>query len=124
MSDIGRCDNVTESSTKTPRSEVINKLPPGHHFHPRLFYLQDKDDLLARLRRIEGQVRGLQRMIEEGRYCVDILTQIAAIRAALNKVGLSVLESHTRGCVVGAIEEQAGDEAIAELMAVLSKFVK
>jgi len=96
----------------------------AHRFHPRLYYLQDRENLLARLRKIEGQVRGLQRMIEEGRYCVDILTQIAAIRAALNKVGLSVLESHTRGCVVGAVEEQAGDEAIAELMEVLSKFVK
>lgn len=83
-----------------------------------------KEQLLARLRKIEGQVRGLQRMIEDDRYCVDILVQVAAVRAALNRVGLSVLEKHTRGCVVNAVKMDHGDEAVDELMDVLMKFIK
>lgn len=86
--------------------------------------LRDKEDLLDRLKKIEGQVRGLQRMIEDNRYCVDILVQIAAVRAAVNRVGLSVLESHTRGCVADAIREDKGDEAVDELVDVLVKFIK
>ena len=58
-----------------------------------------KANLLTRLKRIEGQVRGISRMVEEDKYCVDILIQIAAVKAALNKVGLVLLEDHTRGCV-------------------------
>ncbi|NPV53216.1 MAG: metal-sensitive transcriptional regulator [Firmicutes bacterium] len=85
---------------------------------------RDKEDLLKRLRRIEGQVRGIYRMIEEDKYCVDILHQIAAARAALGKVGMSLLESHTRGCVTDAIKEERGDEAIDELVDILMKFVK
>ncbi|MGE5590235.1 MAG: metal-sensitive transcriptional regulator [Bacillota bacterium] len=85
---------------------------------------RENQDLLDRLRKIEGQVRGLQRMIEEGRYCVDILTQVAAVKAGLNKVGLALLESHTRGCVSRAIKQDQGEPAVQELMDVLSKFVK
>ena len=87
-------------------------------------YLRDKADLLERLRKIEGQVRGLQRMIEEDRYCVDILVQVAAARAALNKVGMTLLESHTRGCVARALREGRGDPAVEELLDVLKKFAK
>lgn len=85
---------------------------------------RESQDLLDRLKKIEGQVRGLQRMIEEGRYCVDILTQVAAVKAGLNKVGLALLEAHTRGCVASAIKHDQGDPAVEELMSVLSKFVK
>lgn len=85
---------------------------------------RENQDLLDRLKKIEGQVRGLQRMIEEGRYCVDILTQVAAVKAGLNKVGLALLESHTRGCVASAIKLDQGEPAVQELMDVLSKFVK
>ena len=86
--------------------------------------VRDKVDLLERLKKIEGQVRGLQKMIEDDRYCVDVLVQVAAIKAGINKVGLSILEDHTRGCVVNAIKHDQGDEAIEELMGVLMKFVK
>ncbi len=77
-----------------------------------------------RLKKIEGQVRGLQRMVEEGRYCVDILTQVAAVRAALDKVGLQILEHHTRTCVTRAIKEDRGEPAVEELMDVMNKFVR
>ncbi len=87
-------------------------------------YQQDTDALLMRLRRMEGQVRGVQKMIEEGRYCVDIVTQLQAISAAADKVAEQVLEGHIRGCVTDAINEQRGDEAITELMTVLSKAIR
>jgi len=85
---------------------------------------RDKEDLLKRLRRIEGQVRGIHRMIEEDKYCVDILHQIVAARAALGKAGMVLLENHTRGCVADAIREERSDEAIDELVDILMKFVK
>lgn len=87
-------------------------------------YQRDNTDLLARLRRIEGQVRGIQRMVEEDRYCVDILTQLAAIKAALNQVGRSLLESHTRGCVANALRSGDGDRAVSELVDVVNQFVR
>ncbi|MBE3586990.1 MAG: metal-sensitive transcriptional regulator [Thermoanaerobacteraceae bacterium] len=83
---------------------------------------RNKEDLLTRLKKIEGQIRGIQKMIEEDRYCVDILLQISATRGALQKVALSLLRSHTRGCVAQAIRQDRGDEAIEELMQVLDKF--
>ncbi len=83
---------------------------------------ETKDDLLIRLRRIEGQVRGLQRMIKEDKYCVDILTQVVAVRGALKKVGFKILDDHTHGCVQKAIKEENGDEIINELMNVIGKF--
>lgn len=95
----------------------------GQHEHA-VHYERDKEGILERLRKIEGQVRGLQRMVEEDRYCVDILTQVAAVRAALDKVGLMLLEGHTRGCVARAIRENRGDAAIQELMEVVQKFIK
>ncbi len=83
-----------------------------------------KADLMARLDRIEGQIRGLKRMIESDRYCVDILVQIAAVRAALNQVGLSLLDAHTRGCVSNAIRQGSADAAIDELIEAVGRFVK
>ncbi|MFV9511126.1 metal-sensitive transcriptional regulator [Tepidibacillus sp. LV47] len=80
--------------------------------------------ILRRLKRIEGQVRGIQKMVEDKRYCVDILTQIAAVRAALDKVGLAVLEKHTHGCVQKAIKSGEGDAIIDELMDVINLFIK
>ncbi|MBO8140796.1 MAG: metal-sensitive transcriptional regulator [Firmicutes bacterium] len=89
-------------------------------------YADDKDALLKRLRRIEGQVRGIQRMIEDDKYCVDILVQIAAVRSAMDRVGLILLENHTRGCVARALRQggDGGEEAIAELSDVLKRFVR
>ncbi|MCI2256477.1 metal-sensing transcriptional repressor [Domibacillus sp. PGB-M46] len=85
---------------------------------------KDKDQLITRLKRIEGQVRGIQNMIENDRYCVDILTQISAINAAMNKVGLHLLEKHTQHCVSDAIKDGDADEAIRELMEVFERFSK
>lgn len=87
-------------------------------------YGKDKGNLLKRLRRIEGQVRGIQRMVEQDKYCVDILVQIAAVRSALDKVGLILLENHTRGCVARAIKNDDADAAIAELTDVMRRFVR
>ncbi|MHB9094591.1 MAG: metal-sensitive transcriptional regulator [Eubacteriales bacterium] len=83
-----------------------------------------KKDLLGGLKTIEGQVRGIAKMVEDDRYCVDILVQLAAVKAGVNKIGLSILESHTRGCVSSAIKEGKGDEHIEELVNIISKFVK
>lgn len=88
-------------------------------------YGPKKDDLERRLKRIEGQVRGIQKMIDEDRYCVDILVQIAAIKSAMQQVGLSLLESHTRGCVADALShDSGGDEKVDELMDVIRQFTK
>ncbi|MCK4258608.1 MAG: metal-sensitive transcriptional regulator [Halanaerobiales bacterium] len=85
-----------------------------------------KDDLLKRLRRIEGQVRGIQRMVEEEQYCVDVLIQIAAVRAALYKAGFNVLENHANGCVKKAMcsEEGNNPQALDELLDVVFRFTK
>ncbi|WP_286315591.1 metal-sensitive transcriptional regulator [Romboutsia ilealis] len=86
--------------------------------------MQDKDMLIKRLNRIEGQVKGIQKMVEEERYCIDILTQISAIRSAINKVGSIILENHIKGCVANSIKEDNSEESIAELMKTIDKFIK
>lgn len=85
---------------------------------------RDKKALTQRLRRIEGQIRGIQRMIEEDASCVDILIQVSAARAALEKVGLLLLEDHTRGCVARAVHEDGSQEAIDELMDAIAQFIR
>jgi DNA-binding FrmR family transcriptional regulator len=77
-------------------------------------YTGDKDDYLKRLRRIEGQVRGLQRMIENDEYCIDVLTQISAATKALQSVSLGLIDEHLKHCVAGAIAE-GGDAANAKV---------
>ena len=67
-------------------------------------YIDDKDDLIKRLRRIGGQVEGIERMVAEERYCIDILTQISAARSALDRVAIEVLDDHARHCVVAAAD--------------------
>lgn len=84
----------------------------------------NKQQLLNRLKRVEGQVRGIHQMVENDRYCVDILHQISAVQSAMNKVSLALLEDHTKHCVVNAIKEQDGDEAIKELMSVMKTMTK
>ncbi|WP_374334735.1 metal-sensitive transcriptional regulator [Leeia sp.] len=81
-----------------------------------------KDALLRRLRRVEGQVRGVAGMVEGDRYCIDILTQISAIRSALDAVALQLLEDHTRGCVRHALQSGDGERAIEELLHVVGRF--
>jgi DNA-binding FrmR family transcriptional regulator len=86
---------------------------------------KDKHQLQNRLRRIEGQVRGVQRMVDEEAYCVEILTQIASIVSASEKVALIVLEDHVEHCVREAIEDgQKADEKVAELVAAVERFVR
>ena len=80
-----------------------------------------------RLRRIEGQVRGLQRMVDEDAYCVDILTQVAAVQTALEQVAIRVLDGHVRGCVAEAVDHGEAAEATAkldELMAAVQRFAR
>jgi DNA-binding FrmR family transcriptional regulator len=91
-------------------------------------YAHDKAKILARLRRMEGQVRGVQRMVEEDQYCLDVLTQLSAIIAAARQTGLLVLEDHVRGCVLGASRDgtdavdQDQDELLTELMGAIDRF--
>lgn len=86
-------------------------------------YSAGKDDLKRRLRRIEGQVRGIERMVEEDRYCIDVITQISALQAALDKVALGLLDEHTRHCVMGA-GNGARDEMTEELMAAVGRLMR
>src|SRR5450432_1698761 len=86
-------------------------------------YQATKDDLLARLARVKGQVGGVERMVESDRYCVDVLTQISAIQAALDKVALGLLDGHARTCVVGADTEDQEDRAV-ELMAAVGRLMR
>ncbi len=86
---------------------------------------QDKNNVLQRLKRIEGQVRGLQRMVGEEEACVDILTQIAAVRAALAQVGKVVFEKHSRTCIQQALAEgDRGDDALDDLLQSLNRLLK
>ena len=87
----------------------------------------DSRALHNRLRRIEGQVRGLQRMVDEDAYCVDILTQVAAVQTALEQVAVNVLDGHVRHCVadaVGGADEAEADAKLDELMAAVRRFAK
>jgi DNA-binding FrmR family transcriptional regulator len=90
---------------------------------PTRGYTATKDQLLKRLRRIEGQVRGVQGMVEDDRYCIDVLTQISAIQAALDKVALGLVDEHARHCVMGA--DAAGrPEKTDELMAAVGRLMR
>jgi CsoR family transcriptional regulator, copper-sensing transcriptional repressor len=90
---------------------------------PKGGYSASKEQLLKRLRRVEGQVRGIEGMVEDERYCIDVLTQIAAAQAALDKVALGLLDEHARHCVIGA---EAGEQAdkTDELMAAVGRLMR
>jgi CsoR family transcriptional regulator, copper-sensing transcriptional repressor len=90
---------------------------------PTLGYSATKPQLQTRLRRIEGQVRGVERMVEEDRYCIDVLTQIAAIQAALDQVALGLIDGHARTCVVGG-EPELQDERTTELVAAVGRLLR
>jgi DNA-binding FrmR family transcriptional regulator len=90
-------------------------------------YRKDKDALVKRLHRIEGQVRGIERMVAEERYCIDVLTQIGAVKTALEQVGAKLLEDHVTHCVAAAIssgDERAAGEKASELLDAVQRFVK
>ncbi len=98
------------------------KVPPT----PMAGYSMSKDDYKTRLRRIEGQVRGLQRLIDEDTYCIDVLTQISSVTKALQGVGLGLLDEHIRHCVRDAIDEsdEAGDAKIDEATAAIARLLR
>jgi CsoR family transcriptional regulator, copper-sensing transcriptional repressor len=81
-------------------------------------YVEDKEAVLKRLKRVEGQVRGLQRMVEEERYCIDVVTQVGAVRSALEEVALQLLDDHARHCVA------AGEAGADELVEAVGRFIR
>ena len=100
--------------------ETINTSTRPQHSHS---YNDDKGKILSRLNRIEGQVRGVSKMIEDDKYCVDILTQLSAIISSARNVGLLVLEDHIKGCVVNAAPEDQ-EERLTELNQAIERFVR
>ena len=90
---------------------------------PTRGYTATKDQLLARLRRIGGQVKGIEGMVEDDRYCVDVLTQISAVQAALDKVALGLLDDHARHCVIGGPSD-VKEERTEELMAAVARLMR
>ncbi len=87
-------------------------------------YTATRDQLLARLRRIEGQIRGIEKMVDEDRYCIDILTQIGAAQAALDKVALGLLDDHAHHCVVGARSSDERNAKTDEMMAAVGRLMR
>jgi DNA-binding FrmR family transcriptional regulator len=90
-------------------------------------YVSDKEALVRRLHRIEGQVRGIERMLEEERYCIDVLTQISAVTTALESLALKILDDHVEHCVTGALasgDEAAAKEKSRELLAAVQRFTR
>ena len=87
-------------------------------------YTATKEQLNTRLARIEGQVRGVSRMVDEDRYCIDVLTQISAIQAALDKVALGLLDDHARHCLMGDGQGPKGDDAAEELMGAVGRLMR
>ena len=83
-----------------------------------------QDDTLKRLAKIEGQVKGLQRMVQDGRYCIDIIQQITAVRRALEQAALGVMRRHVDSCVSDAIRSKDGQTKISELMKTIHQFMK
>ena len=108
------------------RAAVANILPTSmttdaHGAHFRHSYTKDKRDLVTRLRRIEGQARGIQRLVEDEAYCLDILQQVEAMTAAADQVALLVLEDHIDGCLTHAVETGQGQPYVDEVMAVVRR---
>ena len=90
-------------------------------------YAADKDALIKRLHRIEGQVRGIERMVEDDRYCIEVLTQIAAVNTALESLALKILDEHVRHCVAGALasgDPAEADEKSRELLEAVQRFTR
>ncbi len=111
---------IEEESTVPPSDDVvIDTATPLDR--KSTSYAADKAKILARLRRIEGQVRGVQGMVERDQYCIDVLTQLSSIIAAARATGLLVLEDHIRGCVVGAAPEDQ-EAVLDELTTAIDRF--
>jgi DNA-binding FrmR family transcriptional regulator len=100
---------------------MVGMTPPPST--PTRGYSATKDDLKKRLSRIEGQVRGIERMVDDERYCIDVLTQISAVQAALDKVALGLLDDHARHCVVGG-EAGEQEDRTTELMGAVGRLMR
>jgi DNA-binding FrmR family transcriptional regulator len=117
------------ASADSPASSAASDVPatdeatPAGATTPTRGYTASKDGLRKRLRRIEGQVRGIDGMVADDRYCIDVLTQIAAVQAALDKVALGLLDDHARHCVLGA-EPGLAEERTEELMAAVGRLMR
>ena len=112
MEGVGKNDPATAETAGGPHGYIKAK---------------DKQKLQNRLRRIEGQVRGLQRMVDEEAYCVDVLTQVASVVSALEKVGMLLLKDHVEHCVRESIksgDDQKADEKVEELTAAVERFLR
>ncbi len=109
----------------SPTTPAGAGVQPHHHDHDpdQPGYHDDKARVLARLRRIEGQVRGLQRMVDEDVYCIDVLTQVSAANRALQKVALVLLDDHVRHCVVDDVRA-GSDDRIDEALAAIARLVR
>ena len=120
----GQTDAVSPDAPDAPDSlkDDQQEVTPisGRHSHS---YEADKTRILTRLRRIEGQVRGVARMVEDDKYCIDILTQISAIVASSRSVGLLLLEDHIRGCVVTASPDER-EATLEELNRAIERFTR
>ncbi|MCA9879901.1 MAG: metal-sensitive transcriptional regulator [Thermomicrobiales bacterium] len=115
------CDHGTTANIAASETQEAPLTPVGS-----TSYAHDKAKILARLRRMEGQVRGVQRMVESDEYCLDVLTQLSAVIAAARGIGLLVLEDHVRGCVANALraedDDTHQDEIMADLMGAIDRF--
>ncbi|HEX2282429.1 MAG TPA: metal-sensitive transcriptional regulator [Thermomicrobiales bacterium] len=117
--------NMTQDRSDTPRDDGDPEVVAQATARTSTSYAHDKAKIMARLRRMEGQVRGVQRMVEEDQYCLDVLTQLSAIIAAARQTGLLVLEDHVRGCVLGsehAEDEIDREELLTELIGAIDRF--
>lgn len=114
-------DTISPSDHTTDADSTLSPLDAGefqgHSYHA------DKAKIMARLRRIEGQIRGISRMVEEDRYCIDVLTQVSAVMASTRAVGMLVLEDHIRGCVMNADPDHR-EETMSELNLAIERFVR
>ncbi len=111
---------MTLRTDTTPETDDASPNTSCHHSYS---YAADKTKLLSRLARVEGQIRGVARMVEDDRYCVDILTQISAINSSMQSIGLLLLEDHIRGCVVSADGDQL-ESRLDELNKAIARFTR
>ena len=103
---------------------VLPHTPRWYSAGDMIGYVQDKQQIEARLSRIEGQVRGLRKMVDEDRYCIDVLTQVSAVQSALQSVALLLLRDHTQHCVAEAIRSGDGSDKVRELSEAVERLVR
>jgi len=116
----------TSCAGKGTIDERAQRIPPPPRSGPPVQNpaSKDKTALVSRLHKIEGQVRGLARMVESDEYCIDILTQIASARSALENLGMVLLQQHVEGCVRDSLKPDTGPERVEELIAAVNRFIK